>query len=280
MFSMRNASVSPLAVRRCAGAVLAGAGLLVALPALAQPSPALDRFSFSAGVFGAETKMGAGVNTPYGRLDTGDVDTGRATMPRIQADILIGDSHGLSLDYFRLKRDYAAGFGNNFAIGPAAINTVGNLDLDFKLDFGKVAYKWWIGSGNTVLGLGAGLAYYRVGLDTNAIIGANGLVTSFSQRDSDDAIAPLLEVAVRHAINPDLRLFAEASGVRKTGSGLHGSIYNLAAGVEWFPATNVGIVLSYNVTDIDLKRGFDGGTSAARLRTKLHGPSAFLKVRF
>lgn len=79
----------------------------------------------------------------------------------------------------------------------------------------KFAYKWWIGSGNTVLGLGAGVAYYRVSLDSNALAGVKGATATFSQHDNDDAFAPLLELGVRHAIRPDLRLFADVSGVRK-----------------------------------------------------------------
>jgi hypothetical protein len=74
----------------------------------------------------------------------------------IAADILLGDSQGLSLDYYRFKRDYATGFANSFAIGPT----------------------------------GAGCR-------------------------CRDAFAPLLEIGVRHAITPDLRLFADASGLRK-----------------------------------------------------------------
>jgi hypothetical protein len=82
--------------------------------------------------------------------------------------------------------------------------------------------------------------------------------------------------ALRHAISPDLRLFADASGVKKTGGRARGEIYNAAVGVEWFPAKNVGVVLDYGLTDIDIHRD----DSNARFRVKLKGPSAFLKVRF
>jgi hypothetical protein len=266
--------------RSCALAVLAGAGFVMSTPALAEPSPALDRFSLSVGAFHAEPTLDAGLNTPYGRFDTRDIEGSKVTMPRITADVLIGDSHGLSLDYYRFNRDYGTGFANSFAIGPSSITALGNVNLDLKLDFAKLAYKWWIGSGNTVLGLGAGLAYYRVSLDSNALAGVNGAVATFSQHDSDDAFAPLLEIGVRHAISPDLRLFADLSGVRKGGSNLRGHIYNAALGVEWFPVKNVGVVLSYGVSEIELKRDFDALSSTGRLRVKLKGPSAFLKARF
>ena len=69
-------------------------------------------------------------------------------------DVLIGDSQGFSLDYYRFNRDHGTGFANSFAIGPTSVTALGNVNLDLKLDFAKFAYKWWIGSGNTVLGLG------------------------------------------------------------------------------------------------------------------------------
>ncbi|RST56199.1 hypothetical protein [Variovorax sp. MHTC-1] len=267
--------------RLCAlAAAVAGAGLLAATPALAEPSPALDRFSFSVGAFNADPTFNASLNTPYGRLDPGDIKASDVTMPRITADILLGDSQGLSLDYYRFKRDYGTGFADSFAFGPTSVTALANVNFSTKLEFAKIAYKWWIGSGNTVLGLGAGVAYYKATLDTSAIAGVNGATTTFNQHDSDDAFAPLLEIGVRHAITPDLRLFADASGVRKGGSGLHGHIYNAALGVEWFPIKNVGLVLSYGVSQIDLRRDIDSISSTARLKVRLKGPSAFVKARF
>jgi hypothetical protein len=266
--------------RSCVLAALASGGFALSTSAVADPSPALDRFSLSVGAFHAKPTLDAGLNTPYGRFDTRDIEGGSVTMPRITADVLIGDSQGFSLDYYRFNRDYGTGFANSFAIGPTSVTALGNVNLDLKLDFAKFAYKWWIGSGNTVLGLGAGVAYYRVSLDSNALAGVNGATATFSQHDSDDAFAPLLEIGVRHAISPDLRLFADLSGVRKGGSNLRGHIYNAALGVEWFPIKNVGVVLSYGVSEIELKRDFDALSSTGRLRVKLKGPSAFLKARF
>jgi hypothetical protein len=269
-------------LRSCVLAAAAGAGFAMSTGAFAQVSPALDRFSFSVGAYDAKPTFNAAVNTPYGRLDSGDFEGSRVTMPRISADLLIGDSQGLSLDYYRFKRDYGTGFANSFAVGPfGTVTALGNVNLQTKLEFAKVAYKWWIGSGNTVFGLGAGVAYYKATLDTSAFAGINGATATFSQHDSDDAFAPLLELGVRHAITPDLRLFADLSGVRKGGSKLHGHIYNAALGVEWFPVRNVGVVLSYGASEIDLRHDFGtGGTTTGQLKVKLHGPSAFLKARF
>ena len=259
---------------------LAGAGFLLA-PALAwaEPSPALDRFSFSAGAFSADPKFNASVSSPYGALRTRDLEPGRVTMPRITADLLIGDSHGLSFDYYRYKRDYfGQAAGSDSFGGFGTLSAVGNANINVKLDFAKLSYKWWLGSGNTVFGLGAGAAYYRATLGITALAGVNGQVGTLNESSSDNAVAPLLEIGVRHAITPDLRLFADLSGVRKGGGRFHGNIYNASAGVEWFPVKNIGVVLAYGVTNIDLTRENDFAES--RLKVKLQGPSAFLKARF
>jgi len=259
---------------------LVGTGFLFATaPAQADPSPALDRFSFSAGAFNADPKFNASVGTPYGALQSGDIKPGRVTMPRITADVLLGDSQGFSFDYYRYKRDYDGQVASNTSLGNfGTLSAIGNANLTTKLDFAKLSYKWWIGSGNTVFGLGAGAAYYRATLGANALVAVNGQVGTLNESSSDNAVAPLLEFGVRHAITPDLRLFADASGVWKSSGRFHGNIYNASAGVEWFPVKNLGVMLAYGVTNIDLTR--ESGSADSRLKVRLQGPSAFVKARF
>lgn len=259
---------------------LVGTGFLFATaPAQADPSPALDRFSFSVGAFNADPKFNASVGTSYGALQSRDIKPGRVTMPRITADVLLGDSQGFSFDYYRYKRDYDSQVAGSTSLGSfGSLSAIGNANLSTKLDFAKLSYKWWIGSGTTVFGLGAGAAYYRATLGTNALVAVNGQVRTLSESSSDNAVAPLLEIGVRHAITPDLRLFADASGVWKSSGRVHGNIYNASAGVEWFPVKNLGVVLAYGVTNIDLTR--ESGSADSRLKVRLQGPSAFVKARF
>ncbi len=260
---------------------LASVGFLFA-PAFAwaDPSPALDRFSFSVGAYNADPKFSASISSPYsGTLRTRDLEPGRVTMPRITADMLLGDSHGISFDYYRYKRDYfGSAAGSESFGGFGTVSALGNANINTKLEFAKLSYKWWLGSGNTVFGLGAGAAYYRIESSANALVAVNGRIGTVNEGGSDDAIAPMLEVGVRHAITPDLRLFADLSGVRKGGGRLSGNIYNASAGVEWFPVKNVGVVLAYGATEIDLER--QNRTTETRLKVKMHGPSAFIKARF
>jgi hypothetical protein len=275
----RLAAAGKLGTFSVMGAMVGTGFLVAAAPALADPSPALDRFSFSVGAFNADPKFNASVSTPYGTLQSGDIKPGRVTMPRVTADVLLGDSQGISFDYYQYKRDYSGGVANTTSFGNfGTLNTFGNATVNTKLDFAKLSYKWWIGSGNTVLGLGAGAAYYRATLGASALASVNGQVGTVSDSSSDNAVAPLLEIGVRHAITPDLRLFADASGVWKSSGRFHGNIYNASAGVEWFPVKNIGLVVSYGVTNIDLTR--ESNNADSRLKVRLQGPSAFLKARF
>jgi len=155
---------------------------------------------------------------------------------------------------------FVTAVANNITGFGSTLVTTGNANLDFKMDIAKLSYKWWLGSGKTVLGLGAGAAYYKIDMNANATAslsgggGGGGGTASTSGAFSDDTVAPLLEIALRHAVNPELRLFAKGAGVKKTGGRMHGDIYNTAVGLEWFPTKNVGLVLDYSMSQIDITR--------------------------
>ncbi len=260
-------------------ALLAGSlgSLMLAMPALAELSPALDRVSFSAGVLRADPNINVNMSTTYGNLGTGDVGLGKETVPRIKANIILFDSQGLSIDFYKYNHIYSGAMGNTTSVNNTPLVTSVNGNLDLRLDFGKLAYKWWIGSGNTVLGLGAGAAYYKLGLNANAAASLNNATVATQGEYSDSAVAPLLEVGLRHAFSPDFRVFADASGMKKSGGRLNGEIYNAAVGVEWFPIKNVGVVMDYGMTQINLNR-LD--TVDVNLKFKIQGPSTYVKVRY
>jgi uncharacterized protein YjbJ (UPF0337 family) len=268
-----------LSVRILALLIASGSSLMISMPAAAELSPALDRISISAGVFRVDPKFNAALNTKYGNLQSGDIGLGVETMTRVKGDMMIFDSQGLSFDYYQYKRGYTGSITNNTNVFGTTLTTVGNANLNINLDFAKLEYRWWFGSGNTVLGLGAGAAYYRVSLNANATasININNMTASISDGYSSDAVAPLLGIGVRHAISQDMRLFADASGVKQSRGRLDGGIYNAAVGAEWFPVKNVGIVLDYSMSQFDLTRH---DTVNVNFKLKIQGPSASVKVRF
>lgn len=254
-----------------------GASLMMTTPALAELSPALDRVSISAGVLHADPTLNVSLHSQYGSLGTGDVGLGDERMPRIKANLMIFDSQGLSMDYYQYKHGYAGGMSHSTSVNNNPLVTAADANLALKLDFAKLAYKWWMGSGNTVFGLGAGAAYYKLDLRANASVSLNQSVAATASEYSDSAVAPLLEFGLRHAINPDLRLFADASGMKKSGGRLNGEIYNGTVGVEWFPVKNVGVVFDYGLSQIKLNR-LD--TVDVNLKLRIQGPSTYIKVRY
>lgn len=245
--------------------------------ALADPSPALDRFSVSAGAFYADPRIGLNANTNYGRINSPDEEPGHATVPRVKAELLLGDSQGLSFDYYRYDKSYDPSLSGSSVINGIPVSGNASLDGKLRLDLAQLAYKWWIGSGNDVFGIGAGAAYYHARLSGTATATALGVTTSGTDSVSESAYAPLIELGYRHAFTPNLRLVADASGVKKNGGRINGHIYSGTVGVEWFVAKNVGLVADYGISKISLNRDSD---NSAQFDVRLKGPSAYLKVRF
>lgn len=271
-------------VRALSLAAMTVLGLASSL-AHADPSVALDRVSIAAGAFYADPKISAGVQRPDGYLSTGDQDGSHATLPRVKADVLLGDSQGISFDYYRYDKSYGTDLSGSTTTNGQLITGSGSARADLQLDLAQLAYKWWIGQGSDVFGVGVGAGYYRAKVDGTAngtvstTVGPLTTTRTFTGdgSDSESAFAPLLEFGYRHAFSPDLRFVADVSGVKKNGGRLNGHIYSGTAGIEWFFAKNVGLVADYGIQKIQLGRD---GDRRADLNVKLTGPSAYIKVRF
>ena len=280
---------APNRLARCT--VLMALGMASAIAHADNPavSPALDRFSLWLGGYEARTSttVSAGLNDPNvkGQLNL-QHDLGfpsRQTVPRVRMDLLLGQSQGFSFDYYRIDQSRtrtlskAIGFnGDTFA---AEVSVTGRVNFDF----GSAAYKWWLEHGNDVFGIGVGAAYYRVhaGISGQAsvygpLIGQASAYTSASTTHS--AWAPELQLGWRHAFSNSLRLYANASGVRKNGNRLGGHIYDAALGLEWFPWRNLGVAAEYDYTRIHIHQGHRRYSDAIDLR--MNGPSLFLRLRF
>ena len=242
-------------------------------------SPALDRFSLSLGAINADTNLQFGVNTKSGRYETPSYEGERVTIPRVKADFLVGHSQGLSLDYYRYDKSYSSSLTASTTLNGQPLTGTATLAANARLEIGQLAYKWWIGKGSDVFGVGLGGAYYRATIDGTVA----GAVGSLNSSDSDSlrrsTVAPLLELGWRHAFTPTTRMFIEASGIKKNGGSINGHIYTGTVGLEWFPVENVGIVADYGLSRISLTRDV-GSEDSAQLNLRLQGPSAYVKVRF
>ena len=105
-----------------------------------------------------------------------------------------------------------------------------------------------------MVGVGLGGTRYQVGLGLDGSATLLGQTESATVHWSDNAVAPLLTLGYKHAFSDSLRVYANASGVRKNGGVLAGHIVDARVGVEWFPWRNVGLGAEYGRTRIDLKR--------------------------
>jgi hypothetical protein len=261
--------------------VFLSAGFAVSSPgAFADPSPALDRVSVWLGGYHANTDIALNAITDLGNASTGTVHlaSGRETVGRARIDFLFFDNQGLSFDYYTLSRSSTRTLSNPFSYEGNNYVLDSTLTGKFDLDAGSAAYHWWFGSGDDVFGIGLGAIYYRVKLGIAGTVAIADAHTSASAHWEEDAVAPLATLAYKHAFADDLRVYVDASGVRKNGGALTGHLYDARAGVEWFPWHNVGIGAEYGVTRIRLDRR--ARTYDAKLAIDLDGPSLFARFRF
>lgn len=264
-------------VRSLAACVLAA----VCAPLVhADSSPALDRIGVWLGAYYPDTKIDFSARDNRSDLSTGPLkfDAGNITLPRARLDVLFLDSQGLSFDYYRFKRGRTETLDQSIGIGGYDIGAGASVRGDFQIDIGNAAYRWWFGGSEDVFGLGLGAAYYKVKAGVSAQADVNGQGLAAAYRYSDDTFAPLVTLGYRHAFSDALRVYLDASGVKKNGSKLGGHIYNAAVGVEWFPWHNIGFGAEYAATRVHLdtsRSSFD-----ADLDMKLQGPAAYLRMRF
>lgn len=244
--------------------------------AWADPAPALDRASVSLGAFYADPRINFDGDTNYGHIDSGTYKGDRVTLPRVKAQVLLGDTQGIDFDYYNYSKSYNPSLSGTTNRDGVPLTGNGTLDAKLKLDLANVAYKWWLGSGADVFGIGVGAAYYHARINGTASGTLNGVPGNAVYSESESAYAPLLELGWRHAFSPSVRMFADASGIKKNGGSVQGHIYGGAIGVEWYPTPMIGIVAEYSATKISLNRERDN----TDLNVRLNGPAAYVKFRF
>ena len=250
------------------------------------PDP-LDRWSLAIGAFRAVSdttitaRAGIAPYTASGSFNLED-DLGlddRHPVGHVRFDVLTtpGRGQALSLEYFGFDRENEVRVDRSIVYDGYTYEAFARVRGRLDYDFASAAYRWWLGDGASVWGVGVGLAYYRVDTLLEGEASFDGDSVHASTRSSDSAVAPLLALGWRHALNDRWRLYADLSGVAKDGGALHGHIVDAGVGVEWFPWRRLGVALEYGHTHIRLVR--DREYWDARLDLTLRGPSLFLRVR-
>ena len=104
----------------------------------------------------------------------------------------------------------------------------------------------------------------------------NGISGNARYSENESAYAPLVELGWRHQFSPQLRMYAEANGIKQNGGSINGHIYGGAVGLEWYVTPMVGVVAEYSASKISLRRERDD----TAVNVRLNGPAAYVKVRF
>lgn len=261
---------------------LCALGLLATSPAaFADPSPALDRISIWLGGSYLNTDVQLEAGNRSGDISTGKLDLGggNESVARARLDLLLFDTQGFSFDYYSLSHSETRTLNEQFNFQGVPFDVNAKLRGKFDFDIGSASYHWWFGGGNDVFGVGLGAAYYRAKLGLRGDLSADGQSTSASASWDEDAVAPMVTLAYKHAFSDSFRFYIDASGVKKSGGGsLSGHIYDARLGIEWFPWHNVGLGAEYGKTEISLDH--KRGGYKANLDIDLDGPSLFARMRF
>jgi len=244
-----------------------------------KPLP-LDNVSVWLGGYYANTEVDLDAKTRAGDLSTGrlELDEGHETVGRARVDFLLFNTQGIEFDYYTLDHSATHTLSQPFSYQgiPFQLNSTVKGKLDFTA--GSASWHWWLDAGEDVFGVGLGATYYKAKLAVAGTVELNGQTTAATASWDEDAVAPLLTIAYKHAFSDDLRVYVDGSGVYKSNGNLHGHIYDARGGIEWFPWHNVGVGAEYGVSRIKLDR--EGNAYDANLDIKLDGPSLFARFRF
>lgn len=247
----------------------------------AAPAPALDRVSLWLGGYYTHTDLGIAAESRDLGLSTGDVDlnSGHEIVGRARLDLLLGDHHGLTFDYYSLSHSSTRNLSQPFQYEGLPFELDTALTGRFRLRAGSAVWHRWFGESSDVFGVGIGATWYQASLRLSGTVAVDGVGSTAGQAQwRESALAPVLTVGYKHAFSPDLRAYVTASGVWKNGGRLSGHLYDARIGAEWFPWAHFGIGAEYGVTHIHLDR-----TTAhfgANLDIDLDGPSLFARMRF
>lgn len=94
---------------------------------------------------------------------------------------------------------------------------------------------------------------------------------------SNQLHAPLIGISARRVLGQHVRVFGEARAVRLNYDGIDGKALSAAAGIEFFPLRQLGVVLQFSETWVQAERssrGFSG-----ELEVGFSGPQALLRWR-
>lgn len=221
-------------------------------------------------------------------FDTGQqhILRGHETVPWLRIDARIARRHGLRLGYqtfsqrasnpLRLGADYLG--TPVYATGPLATRTeVTQADL---------SWRWWTPVGEHEFGAGLGVAVYKLDVDGSWVAVPELfplLRLTWGQRFSERTWAPELSLGWNWRPASGWRVFADASGAKRSSGDLTGEVLKLAVGAEWSTTLGasggrIGLGAEYGWSHLEFERR--AGATLTTLDLTLHGPSLFVRLAY
>lgn len=266
-----------------AAAVLPAAAAGPSGPADGSDGP-LDRFSLTIGALQARSdtdvtaRASDGAQSAAGALNL-ERDLGLDQVEpvlRWRLEWLPGGRHGLALDAVGYRRSRTTTLARDIVYDDRTWAASARVEAELDYRFASATWRYWWSGPRRAVGLGLGLAHYRVDSRLEGDVTVDGSTYFASSVDRAQAMAPMLSLGWRESIGPRWRLYADVSGVAKDGGDLAGHVLEAALGIEWRMHRRASLALEAAGTHLRLDRRRPG--LDARLDLKLHGPALLLRL--
>jgi hypothetical protein len=223
-------------------------------------------------------------------FDTGEqhILRGHETVPWLRLEARIAQRHGLRLGYQRFSQRAS----NPLRLGAVysqnnsqyTVYATGPLQTDTELTQVDLSWRFWTPVGAHEFGAGVGVAYYKLAVDGrwDAVPELNPLLRlNWDQRFAERTWAPELVLGWNWRPAPAWRVFADASGAKRSSGDLTGEVLKLAVGAEWSAALaggRIGLGAEYGWSHVEFDRR--AGATRTTLDLTLHGPSVFVRLAY
>ena len=258
--------------------------LALALAGVAAPAHAIDedRFVLRASAFNGDGRLRVAGNTPYlGNAETFDetFDTGRDTVPALDAQWRLGDRHRLVFNYTRFDGEESATLGEEISFDDVVIPAGSSARADAEMSLGGVAYDFAVVEAPTVSwGLQLGVQEARVEGRLRAVSGAN----TYDRSDSESGLLPLVGTRLTFAPSENWRVNAQVQHLDAgwlDSDDIDGKLTQAHAIVEYRFGGRFGVHAGYKWMRLDLQDR-DGDEGINRFEQRFNGPVAGVTIAF
>lgn len=163
------------------------------------------------------------------------------------------ERHTFSLGYFQDQQSNSRVLTREIQFRDQLFETTSEVSAKFEIESTDIGYTYWAFLGeDSAFGIRAGLAAYRLSLDLDAVLEADGTEASEERRAEAKTDLPIPTIGVDWRWTPgdQWRLYANAGYLEGDTGDYDASMFSYRLGVEYFPAPSIGIWLDVGENDI------------------------------